>query len=59
MLEVAVAKEWGLTPSQFKQLSSEDQASMIAFEEVTSEISSAESFIAEEKARKANRKKTR
>ena len=56
MLEVTVAKAWGMTPSQFNQCSDEDKAYMIALEETNAKISSANAFVAEEKAKKDQRK---
>ena len=56
MLEVATAKAWRMSPSQFKSLSDEDIAYMIALEETNSQIASADAFIAEENAKKEQRK---
>ena len=59
MLDVAVAKEWDKTPSEFKALSDEDKAMMIAYEETKAEMRSADAHIAKEKARREKRKKPR
>lgn len=53
MSEMSVAKAWGMTPSQFQKLSTEDQAFMMAYEQAMSEITSAQEFIADEKAKDA------
>ena len=57
MLYAAVAKEWGMTPGQFKKLSDEDKAMMIAYEETKAEMRAADDHIREEKARREKRKK--
>ena len=56
MLEVTAAKAWGMTPSQFNKCSDEDKAYMVALEETNAKISSANAFVAEEKAKKEQRK---
>ena len=54
-----MAKEWDKTPSEFKALSDEDKAMMIAYEETKAEMRSADAHIAKEKARREKRKKPR
>jgi hypothetical protein len=56
MLEVTIAKAWGLKPSEFKKLLDEDKAYMTAFEEVNAQISATDAFIADERAKEAERK---
>ena len=53
MLEATVAKAWGLIPSEFKILSDEDKAYMVALEEVNAEISATDAYIADKKAAQA------
>lgn len=38
LTEVRTAKEWGLSPSQFRSLSMEDQAEMVAHDRVTDQM---------------------
>ena len=59
MLEVTTAKAWGMPPSEFSKCSDEDKAYMIALEETNAKISSANAFVAEEKAKKDERKRNR
>ena len=56
MLEVGTAKAWDKSPSEFAALSDEDKAYMIAYEEENAKISAANALIAEEKAKKDQRK---
>ena len=56
MLEVTTAKAWNKSPSEFAALSDEDKAYMIALEETNAKISSSNALIAEEKAKKEQRK---
>ncbi len=53
MSEITVAKEWGMTPSEFRRLSDEDKAYMIAFEEANAQISAVNAYIAELAVKKA------
>lgn len=57
MTEVGVAKEWNKSLSEFRVLSDEDKAEMIAYEEATADMASVEAHIQAEKVRKAARKK--
>ena len=55
MTEIAVAKEWGMIPSEFRRLSDEDKAYMIAHEEAEAQISAVNAYIADLAVKKAER----
>ena len=55
MTETAVAKEWGMIPSEFRHLSDEDKAYMIAHEEAEAQISAVNAYIADLAVKKAER----
>ena len=50
--EAHTAKEWGMIPSQFRLLSDEDKATMIAFEIVSNKIQEYEQQVQQAEAQK-------
>jgi len=55
--EAHTAKEWGMTPSQFRELSHNDKAEMIAHDRIYSVMQSYEAYLSKPKENKAKGKK--
>lgn len=51
------AQRWGLTPSQWDSLSSEDRAQMVAYVRVTSAMAAWDAQVAQEEWKRLSKKK--